>query len=69
MGYPCKCYRCGKLFYVGDLSQYVFKIQNHPFCSWSCYRKQQQVNEFVRIERLKRNGQKSTLYKKRVDKR
>ena len=34
----CKCFQCGEKKTVSDLSQYVYKRNNHFFCSWHCLR-------------------------------
>lgn len=71
MGYGIRCHRCGKLFYVGDAGEYVFKRYRAPhhyyFCSWTCLRKFDEIEAFVERERRK-NGQKKAVHGGRMDK-
>lgn len=67
MSYPIKCYWCGKLFYAGDMSDYVYKRQLHYFCSWSCMRKYDHEQERLKKERQIKNALKRTVHKRRLD--
>ena len=53
MGYKYLCHRCRKVFYVGDMGDYVYKRNGHYFCSWSCMRWYDQEQERIRREKRK----------------
>lgn len=67
MGYQCLCFRCRKVFYAGDLSEYVYKQNGHLFCSWSCLRKYEKEQEYYRQQKkkemAKKYGKKKTVSK------
>lgn len=60
--YQCKCHRCGKIFYGGDLSNWVYKMDGYYFCTWSCFRAYEKEQKHLMKEALK-NGKKKTVHR------
>lgn len=60
--YRCRCHRCGKVFYGGDLVDWVYKMDGYYFCSWSCFRAYEKEQKHLKKEALK-NGKKKTVHK------
>ena len=65
MGYQCRCHKCQKIFYAGDLSQYVYKQNGYLFCSWKCLRRYEQEMEYWKQQKKKelmKHGPKKTVH-------
>ena len=60
--YQCRCHRCSKVFYGGDLVNWVYKMDGYYFCSWSCFRAYEKEQKYLKKEALK-NGKKKTVHK------
>lgn len=48
--YQCKCHRCGKIFFGGDLSNWAYKMNGYYFCSWGCYRSYEKEENYRKKE-------------------
>lgn len=60
--YQCRCHRCGKVFFGGDLVNWVYKMDGYYFCTWSCFRAYEKEQKHLKKEELK-NGKKKTVHK------
>lgn len=59
--YQCKCHRCGKIFFGGDLYNWAYKMDGYYFCSWSCFRAYEKEQNRLKKE-TKKHGKKKALY-------
>lgn len=61
-GYQCKCHLCGKIFFSGNLHEWVYKMDGYYFCSWSCFRRYEKEQELMKREVL-RNAKRKSVHR------
>lgn len=52
----CKCPVCGKVFWVGSIEDWVYKVNRRVICSWGCLRKAEKAGKRPKESTLTKPG-------------